>query len=45
MNYNMTHDMDFYPLHLILKVESEYTTVSCSDKIKIEKKSVSIEEL
>ncbi len=42
--FNVDHDKHYYPSHSILKIESEYTQKYCNDPMKIEKRSISIDE-
>lgn len=44
-NFNFEYDMDYYPLHLILKIESEFTKLYSSDPMTMTKRTVSIDEL
>ncbi len=39
-----SNDKHYYPSHLILKIESEFTKQYCNDSMKIEKRSISIDE-
>lgn len=39
------HDVHYYPSHLILKIESEYTKQYSFDPMMMEKKTISINDL
>ncbi len=44
-DFDHDYDIDYYPLHLILKVESVFTKLYCHDSMTMEKRTVSIDEL
>lgn len=39
-----SNNKHYYPSHSILKIESEFTKQYCNDPMKIEKRSISIDE-
>lgn len=44
-DFDFDYDIDYYPLHLILKVESVFTKLYCNDSMTMEKRTSSIDEL
>lgn len=42
-NRNKVYDSHYYPMHLILKVESEFTKLHCFEPMVVDRKTISIE--